>query len=265
MEALGRAIRARRGEVGLTLAQAAMAVGCAKGYLSEIENGRRANPPSEALLARIERALRMRRGELVRLARWSATPGDVKREVESLRRGADAARRLAELVQSKGLDGAHRSGELQALVGRLAPAADVDLQPLPVQVPLINRVAAGYPTEFTDLDYPARVADEYVSTPDLYDAQAFAARVVGDSMAPEYREGEIVVFSPERDTPPGADCFVRLAPDHECTFKRVFFDRSEAGEELIRLQPLNNRYPPRTVRREDVLGLYAAAYVLRSV
>jgi len=188
MEALGRAIRARRGEVGLTLAQAAMAVGCAKGYLSEIENGRRANPPSEALLARIERALRMRRGELVRLARWSATPGDVKREVESLRRGADAARRLAELVQSKGLDGAHRSGELQALVGRLAPAADVDLQPLPVQVPLINRVAAGYPTEFTDLDYPARVADEYVSTPDLYDAQAFAARVVGDSMAPEYRE-----------------------------------------------------------------------------
>jgi phage repressor protein C with HTH and peptisase S24 domain len=131
-------------------------------------------------------------------------------------------------------------------------------------VPIINKVAAGYPTEFTDLGYPARVADEYISTPDLYDAQAFAARVVGDSMAPDYREGDVVVFSPERDTPDGADCFVRLDRDNETTFKRVYFER--VGElERIRLQPINLAYPARTVNREDVAGLYAAAYVVRAV
>src|SRR6185295_16344626 len=98
---------------------------------------------------------------------------------------------------------------------RSRSAGNVRLMALPVQAPLINKVAAGYPTEFTDLGYPARVADEYVSAPGVTDADAFAARVVGDSMMPLYREGDIVVFSPERDTKDGDDCFVRLERDDE--------------------------------------------------
>jgi transcriptional regulator with XRE-family HTH domain/SOS-response transcriptional repressor LexA len=152
---------------------------------------------------------------------------------------------------------------------------------LPVEVPLINSVAAGYPTEFTDLGYPARVADEYVRVPDVRDPDAFAARVVGDSMEPVYREGDIVVFSPAKALVEaggaaglgargasgggGVDCFVRLEPDHESTFKRVYFERGAAGEELIRLQPLNPKYPPRVVPREQVAGLYAAVSVTRAV
>jgi repressor LexA len=154
---------------------------------------------------------------------------------------------------------------------------------LPVEVPLINSVAAGYPTEFTDMGYPARVADEYVRVPDVRDPDAFAARVVGDSMEPMYREGDIVVFSPARAVGTageagggsggsgagggggGVDCFVRLEPDQESTFKRVYFERGAAGEELIRLQPLNAKYPPRVVSREQVAGLYAAVSVTRVV
>ena len=63
-------------------------------------------------------------------------------------------------------------------------------------VPVINRVSAGYPRDFTDLGYPPRVADDYVSCPDVSDRDAFAARVHGDSMVPKYREGDIVIFSP---------------------------------------------------------------------
>jgi len=37
-------------------------------------------------------------------------------------------------------------------------------------------VSAGYPKDFTDLNYPKGVADEYVACPDLNDAEAFAAR-----------------------------------------------------------------------------------------
>ena len=77
-------------------------------------------------------------------------------------------------------------------------------------IPIINKVPAGYPTDFTDLDYPPSVADEYVRCPDIHDPQAFAARVVGDSMEPAYREGDIVVFAPNTPAESGQDCFVRL-------------------------------------------------------
>ena len=138
------------------------------------------------------------------------------------------------------------------------------LPSLPFEVPLINKVKAGYPTEFTDLGYPARVADDYVRCPDLADPDAFAARVVGDSMAPDYREGDIVVFSPLRDITDGDDCFARLATGDESTFKRVYFE-GEQGSERIRLQPINSRYAPRTYDREEVAGLYRAVQVMRAL
>ena len=176
--------------------------------------------------------------------------------------GDDASERSvsAKLLEARLLE----TGSLEA--GLLdAGMAVALLAALPREVPLINRVAAGYPTEFTDLGYPARVADEYVRCPDIADADAFAARVIGDSMLPDYREGDIVIFSPARDVRPGSDCFARIEPDHESTFKRVFFERDADGEELIRLQPLNPAYPPRTLPREHVAGLYAAVTVMRRI
>ena len=41
-------------------------------------------------------------------------------------------------------------------------------------VPVINKVAAGYPVDFNDLDYPVGIADDYVRCPDIYDPNAFA-------------------------------------------------------------------------------------------
>lgn len=166
------------------------------------------------------------------------------------------------------LDEMHVSGELRRLVDQIDPdGAGASVQPvlLPREVPLINSVAAGQPTEFTDLGYPARVADDYVRVPDLADPDAFAARIVGDSMQPDYREGDVVVFSPAAEVRSGVDCFARLEPDQETTFKRVYFEADGAGEDLIRLQPLNARYPPRTVPRERVAGLYRAVTVMRAI
>ena len=275
MRTVGELIRSRRQELGLTLQEVALAVGCAKSYLSTIENDRREHPPSRSLLQRLERALRMAEGALVSVGNLQVMPEDVRREVLSLQTDRSVGRRLAEMLSREGVDALHRSGELRRLVERLAPGQGAEGQSqnggvalataLPLQAPVINKVAAGYPTEFTDLGYPARVADEYVSVPDVYDADAFAARVVGDSMSPQYFEGDIVVFSPAAATKPGSDCFVRFERDAETTFKRVYFERDAQGRELIRLQPLNASYPPRTVEREEVAGLYAAVYVVRAV
>lgn len=280
-EPVGALIRRRRLAAGMTLQRLAELVGCAKSYLSAIENQRRANPPGQDLLRRIEQVLRFESGTLIRAASWQATPEAVRREVVELHDQQRAARRLAELIRVSGLDDPdrpgrsldrlYRSGELRRLVERLAgpagggaPGQRLEAA-LPLEVPLINKVAAGYPTEFTDLGYPARVADEYVRCPDLNDPDAFAARVVGDSMEPTYREGDIVVFSPARPVQSGMDCFARLEPDHETTFKRVYFEAGPDGREMIRLQPLNSAYPPRVVPREQVAGLYAAVSVTRTV
>ncbi|MBX3388051.1 MAG: LexA family transcriptional regulator [Phycisphaeraceae bacterium] len=159
--------------------------------------------------------------------------------------------------------GSHASGS-RASGSRGAFAAAPLSRFLAREVPLINRVQAGYPAEFTDLSYPARMADEYVRCPDIDDADAFAARVVGESMMPEYREGDVVVFSPAREVRAGMDCFVRFERDGETTFKRVFFESGAAGE-MIRLQPLNPAFSAQVVEREKVGGLYAAVSVIKKI
>ena len=128
-------------------------------------------------------------------------------------------------------------------------------------VPVINNVAAGYPHHFTDLDYPPGVADEYVRCPDVHDPQAFAAQVVGDSMEPDYREGDIVIFSPNLEFRSGDDCFVRFEEAGETTFKRVYQD----DQDTLRLQPLNRAYPAQTHAREAITGLWPALFKLQRV
>lgn len=274
-------LRERREELGLSLQAVADRVECAKSYLSAIENRRRSTP-SDDVLVRLEAALSLPANTLVDLGRWQrsleAGGESVQRDVRNLRAAQQAGRRLAELLarhaprtkeKKSTLDRAYQSGELRRLVEQLAPTSNLasagDPHILPLEVPLINKVAAGYPTEFTDLGYPARCADEYVRCPDIEDPDAFAARVVGDSMMPTYAEGDIVIFSPARVLASGMDCFARIEPDQATTFKRVYFEKDKHGRDMIRLQPLNNTYPPRVLAREDVAGLYAAVKVIKVI
>ncbi len=128
-------------------------------------------------------------------------------------------------------------------------------------LPLINLVPAGTPTDFTDLDYPARIADDYLPRPaDIDDPDAFAARIVGQSMVPDYQPNDLVVFSPQAETPDGCDCFVRLEPEHHVTFKRIFFE--DEGN-IIRLVPINPNYKTQRVPREQIAGLYRAVWKMQ--
>ncbi len=292
--AVGASIAARRKALGWTLERLAVRVGCARSYLWMIERGERSAPSLE-VLTKIEKALGFNTGELIAAAQLEALPKELRLQVESLRGTELAARRLAQLVKATSLDHLHKSGELKKLVDEVTGETIEAEGPLRDQerlstsskkriksptaslrrsvtasllrspdIPLINSVAAGYPREFTDLGYPAGIADQYVRVPGLTDPHTFACRVVGDSMLPEYREGDIVVFSPAREVKSGMDCLARLEPDSETTFKRVYVE-GEKGRETIRLQPLNPAYPARTLGREQVGGLFAAVSVTRTV
>jgi SOS-response transcriptional repressor LexA len=120
-------------------------------------------------------------------------------------------------------------------------------------IPIVNKVSAGYPAEFDDMSYPVGVADDYINCPGLNDPNAFAVRVVGDSMSPEYMAGDIVVFSPAKAVNSGDDCFVRFKNPFEATFKRVYFERDS-----VRLQPRNTAYSPMVFDSERIDGIYKA-------
>jgi repressor LexA len=239
---LGHIIRKRRKEKGLTQDQLSARVGISKPYLSNIETGRAKNPPTDRILVALEGELGFESNALLRLGHLVRTPSDIARELDE---------QQAELVH------------LRRVVQEFADAnpgqsAGESLPRLPVgrAVPVINSVAAGYPAHFTDLDYPVGVSEEYVHCPGLTDEQAFATRVVGDSMEPVYHEGDLVVFSPNTQPRPGDDCFVRFADDAGTTFKRFYQDTPEE----IRLQPLNNAYPAQIHSGDSITGLWPALF-----
>lgn len=254
---LATIILERREELGLTQEQVAAKARMSKPYLSTIETGKIKNPPSDGKLRSLERALSLRPNQLIALAHIERTPPDVREQLERLRAQCQKFHIILEQYRSQG-----RNGEAGALdIDMLAEQLDnaVDAPSSEGMIPLINSVIAGYPQSFTDLGYPVSVADEYIRCPDVHDPQAFAARIVGDSMEPKYRQGDIVIFSPKRPADNGDDCFVRFAQDNETTIKRVYQDE----EGRVRLQPLNNAYPAQTHQAAEINGLWPAVYCIQ--
>jgi phage repressor protein C with HTH and peptisase S24 domain len=230
----------------LTLDDVSASVGFSKPYLSTIETGKVHNPPSDELLTKLEKALEFEPGLLLHIAHLESLPPDIRQEYESTEAENQKLRQFIKNLVHKKTDAV----QVDAILAG-SEKASVSAGRL---VPVINKVAAGYPADFNDLDYPAGVADDYVRCPDLHDTNAFAVRVVGDSMEPKFSEGDIVVFSPAAEVHSGDDCFVRFAMPHETTFKRVFFE----PDDKVRLQPRNEKYPPMIIDGNRIDGLYRA-------
>jgi len=295
-EAFGEQVRRARQQRGMTLEALSAATGMAKSYLSQIETGY-APPPRDDKIRKIAEALGLDANALLPQAHLSELPADVKsrlarmfdatgeviRALLAAKAGAEAQAVLdaglgADPSAAGGetddpgpadatdggvaldLDALHRSGLLHHLAQWGDDRAEDGRGQLRA-VPIINKVAAGYPQEFTDMGYPVGIADEYVSVPaEMADPNSFAVRVVGDSMEPRYHEGDVVVFMPSAPVESGDDCFVRFAvtggpTDGASTFKRVFFD----SDAEIRLQPLNERQAPTMVARSDIAAIYRAS------
>jgi phage repressor protein C with HTH and peptisase S24 domain len=179
-------------------------------------------------------------------------PSDIRQQYESSESENQKWRQIARNLIDKKVS-VKRLGSLLAR-NKLATEQSKSTLAAGRLVPVINKVSAGYPTDFDDMDYPVGIADDYIRCPDLHDPNAFAVRVVGDSMEPRFREGDIVIFSPAAEVHNGDDCFVRFAMPHETTFKRVFFE----AENKIRLQPRNEKYSPTIVDGNRINGLYRA-------
>ena len=249
---LGQIIRKKREQLNLTLDDVSARIGFSKPYLSTIETGKVKNPPSDELLIKLERMLNFESGLLIHIAHMERLPSDIRQEYESTDAENKKWRKFIKNLVNQKAD----ISKLNELLVDSELGIEKDVSPLAAGrlVPVINKVSAGYPTDFNDLDYPVGMADDYVRCPDLHDPNAFAVRIVGDSMEPKFNQEDIVVFSPAAEVRNGDDCFVRFAMPHETSFKRVFFE----ADNKIRLQPRNESYSPMIVESERINGIYRA-------
>lgn len=122
------------------------------------------------------------------------------------------------------------------LISNIAPASIGERR-----IPLLNYVQAG---DFADCGQNFTMEDvEYLLTDlDLSD-RAFALQIKGDSMLPEFKEGDRIIVDCEISPRPG-DFVVAKNSDQEATFKKYRLLRiDESGQEIFELTPLNEDYP----------------------
>jgi SOS-response transcriptional repressor LexA len=110
------------------------------------------------------------------------------------------------------------------------------------QIPLISCVQAGMWTEIADSYEPGDAADWLLTDLELSD-NAFALEIKGESMLPDFREGDRVIIDPAVVPNPG-DFVVAKNGEHEATFKKYRpRGMNERGEQVIELVPLNPDFP----------------------
>jgi len=112
--------------------------------------------------------------------------------------------------------------------------------PMPLQFPLVGRIAAGRPIEKCAQDETLRLEELFSPRRGQSAATMFALQVDGESMRDEgILDGDYVIVE-RRDTARNGERVVALLPDGETTLKTFFKER----DGRIRLQPANPDFEP---------------------
>lgn len=122
-------------------------------------------------------------------------------------------------------------------------SANVSPAPLGTRrIPLVSYVQAGHMTEAID-SYAVGDACEWLLTDLDLSGYAFALEIKGDSMLPEFKQGDRVIIDPQVEPNPG-DYVVAKNGENEATFKK-YRPRgiNDRGEQVFELVPLNDDYP----------------------
>ena len=123
---------------------------------------------------------------------------------------------------------------------------DNNVEPFPLvgarKIPVISYVQAGRMAEAVD-QYEIGGSDKFLLTHLELSANAFALIIKGNSMLPEFKEGDTVIIDPAVQPRPG-EFVVAKNHENEATFKK-YRPRglNEKGEQVFELVPLNEDYP----------------------
>jgi len=114
------------------------------------------------------------------------------------------------------------------------------------KVPVLNSISAGELLEWTDKEYPPGWAEEWIEVDSgVTDPNAFALKVHGDSMEPEFKEGEYVVVAPNIQWVSG-DYVVVANSRGEKALKKI-----KVNKDHILLISENPKYEPIVLRKDE--------------
>lgn len=138
-----------------------------------------------------------------------------------------------------------RTDERNNATGRTAPNVSTNF----VTFPVIGEIAAGY-EHYADEDW----TDGNIDIPETWlkgkpKDNYFVLRVSGDSMYPQFQEGDIVLVLKQTTMDYSGQIGVVMYDDDKATLKRVEYVN---GEDWMKLSPINPQYPPMVVRDEKL-------------
>lgn len=132
--------------------------------------------------------------------------------------------------------------------GSMVPISDVNTK----RVPLISYVQAGNLVHGKPIDSMEDVFEYILTDAHLSDC-AFAMKLQGDSMEPEFKDGDVIIVDPEIEPHPG-EFVVAANGDFDATFKKYRpLMNSSKESPAFELIPLNSDYPVMTCRDGKVI------------
>lgn len=119
------------------------------------------------------------------------------------------------------------------------------------QIPIINYVQAGKFTEVMSPDTTVSTG-EFVLADTEVSNRAFALKVVGHSMSPDFNDGDTIIVDPDETLVPGCMVIASINGDEEATFKKYRpRGKDSSGAEVVELAPLNEDYPTLTIDKDN--------------
>ena len=117
-----------------------------------------------------------------------------------------------------------------------------EVRPSAVEIPLLGRVAAGFPIEAVETRSALSIPEDMLGT-----RETFALQVRGDSMIDEQiRDGDYVIVE-KRETAENGETVVALVRSAETTLKKFYREGR-----MVRLQPANPSLAPIRVPAGEV-------------
>ena len=115
------------------------------------------------------------------------------------------------------------------------------------RVPLIGMAQAGDGGFFDDAGFPAGAGWDEIVFPNIADENAYALEISGDSMLPAYRDGDVVIVSPNSPVRRG-DRVVVKTREGEVLAKEL----KRRTAKTIELRSINPEHPDRSFDASDV-------------
>lgn len=123
-------------------------------------------------------------------------------------------------------------------------------------VPVISWTQAGEAVAYEEIPQSWQ---EFVPS-DCEDDKAFGVEICGDSMEPQFKDGDIAVLMPGKRPRPGCLVVAKLRTDG-VVFKIFNFN----GEKTFVLSSYNKLYPPMMLTEEDLHWIYPVHSIIKKL